>query len=80
MVKNTSIKKVWQKWKKLSNKLLDKEASIILTFLYWTLIPPFAILSKFFSNPLNIYSKKSSFWFEKRSDNVKSLEEMKKQY
>jgi len=70
----------WEKWKKISNKLLDKEASIILTVLYFILISPIALIYKLFADPLNLKSRSKSFWFEKDTSNVHSIEAFKNQF
>lgn len=74
------MRKAWERWKVISNKLLDKEATIILTLLYIILIFPIALIYKLFSDPLNLKSKSKTFWFEKDTENVNSLENLKRQY
>jgi len=72
--------KLWNRWKKISAKILDKEAGLILSILYFVLVAPFALILKTFADPLNLKSKSNSFWFEKETDNVSGLEALKRQY
>lgn len=74
------MKKAWEKWKVISNKILDKEATIILTILYIILISPISLIYKLFADPLNLRSRLKSLWFEKDGKNVSDLESLKKQY
>ena len=74
------MRKLWERWKVISNKILDKEATIILTILYIILVYPIALIYKLFADSLNLKTKKKSFWFEKETENVSSLESFKKQY
>ena len=74
------MKKVWEKWKVISNKLLEKEAMVILTILYFILITPIALIYKLFADPLKLKTKKRSFWFEKDTSNVSSIEAFKNQF
>ena len=74
------MKKIWEGWKKVSNKILEKEATIILTILYFILITPIAFIYKLFSDPLNLKTKKKSFWFLKDASNVSSIEAFKNQF
>lgn len=76
----TKMKSLWEKWKVLSAKILDKEATIILTLLYIALIAPVALVYKILADPMNINAKKKSFWFEKDTDNVSTLEKLNRQY
>jgi hypothetical protein len=74
------MKKYWNKWKVISNKLLDKEATIVLTILYIILVAPFATIYKIFSDPLNIKLDRWSFWFKKETSEIPDIESLKKQY
>ena len=74
------MKNLWEKWKILSAKILNVEATIILTLLYIALIAPVALVYKILADPMNINTKKKSFWFEKDAKNVSGLESLKNQY
>ena len=74
------MRKAWEKWKVISNKLLEKETTIILTILYIILISPIALVFKLFVDPLNLKLRRKSFWFEKDTSNVSCLEAFKNQF
>lgn len=74
------MKKIWNKWKVISNKLLDKEATVILFLLYWIIVAPLGIVYKFTADPLNIKKRRRSYWFDKKTDNIKTLSDLQKQF
>lgn len=73
------MKKIWNRWKKTSNALLDKEATVILGIFYWILITPFALFYKRKGDPLFVKTNLPTFWFEKKSDNINTLKMLQKQ-
>lgn len=70
---------LWQKWKKLSHKVLDKQSNLILSLLYWLLLAPLAIVFKLLSDPLHRRSNPRSFWFSKDTQNTSNLSALKQQ-
>ncbi|OGM03525.1 hypothetical protein A2715_02635 [Candidatus Woesebacteria bacterium RIFCSPHIGHO2_01_FULL_39_32] len=74
------MKTLWNRWRRISNVLLDREANVILSFLYFLLIGPYAVISKILYDPFNLKSHKESFWFSKSNKNVANLKGLKNQY
>ena len=74
------MQKIWQRWKAFSTAVLDRQATLILSFLYWLLIAPTAIVYQLVSDPLHLKLCRKSFWFEEKSNDSSSLADLKKQY
>jgi hypothetical protein len=48
------LKQLWEKWKILAHKIGDFQARLILMIFYFVLLAPFALVIKFFSDPLRL--------------------------
>ena len=70
------LKNFLSKWKQLSVKAGNFQATVVLTIFYFLIITPFAIIIKIFTDPLNL-TKKSLTWNNKESkeENIKKLKE-----
>lgn len=55
------IKRIWQAWKKIAHKIGDFQARVLLTIIYAVLILPFGLAIRFFSDPLRIRHRPSSW-------------------
>lgn len=68
------MKKAWEKWKVIAQKIGDFQAKIIFSLLYFILITPMGLISNFFGDFLR--SKKFPIWeeFEDASSTKNKLE------
>lgn len=48
------LKRIWQAWKRLAQKIGNFQARVLLTILYAVLILPFGLAVRWFSDPLRI--------------------------
>lgn len=65
------MKKVWKKWLKITKKVVNVQANILLSLFYAVFIIPFSIFLKmFFKNALlgHRYAKrKNTYWVKKKN-------------
>ena len=69
---------IWNKWKKISNAVLDFQTKIFLNLFYFVVITPFALIYKTFSDPLDTRGRIS--WTDKKNINFSSIQALKKEY
>lgn len=76
------LKRKWQWWKSIAEKIGNFQSRLILTIFYFTIAMPFALGIKFLADPLRLKPKKislkASFWIP-REDKKVSLEDLWKQ-
>ena len=74
------LKRFWEKWKAFAEVFGHIMSGVILTILYCTVVLPYGLALRFFSDPLNVKSTpKDSNWKElSRKD--PNLEAYRKQY
>lgn len=70
------MKKIWEKWKELTEKIGNFQASILFSFLYFVLVVPIGIASSFFSDHLR--TREFPMW-EKMVNYSSSFKKLKKQ-
>ena len=51
------LKRIWQGWKKIAQKIGNFQARVLLTIFYCVLVLPFGLAARFFSDPLRIKQK-----------------------
>jgi len=49
-----TLKRIWETWKRVSRAIGNFQARVLLTILYATVVLPFGIGVSFFSDPLRI--------------------------
>jgi hypothetical protein len=52
----------WEWWKRIAGKIGDAQARIILTIFYILIVGPFALVVRFWSDPLRLNSKDPGGW------------------
>jgi hypothetical protein len=62
MVPKSKFYRLWQAWKRLARKIGDAQARIILTVFYFLIVGPFALVIRFWSDPLRLNSRDSTGW------------------
>jgi len=73
-------KNLWEMWKDFSKRMGGFQSRMLLSFIFFILIAPFALIVKIFSDPLNLkIRKEKSHWKEKKASSS-SLEDYKRQY
>lgn len=60
--KKNILKRIWDGWKKIARKIGDFNARVILTIFYFVLLLPFALMVKFFTDPLEIKKGAKKGW------------------
>ncbi len=48
------LKRIWEAWKRLAQKIGNFQARVLLTVIYAVLILPFGLVVRFFSDPLRL--------------------------
>lgn len=56
-------KEIWQAWKRFSRKVGDFQARVLLTVIYGTVVLPFGLAVRLFSDPLQTKHRPSK-WTE----------------
>lgn len=73
------LKKIWLAWKRLGQFIGDIVGRIVLTLLYFTIVLPFGVGVRLFSDPLKIKRTPTpSFWHPRQSVS-NTLEEARRQ-
>ncbi len=73
----TRFQAAWQAWKRLAHKIGNFQARVLLTIIYATVVLPFGLLVRLFSDNLLIKSRPTK-WIE-RSPEVYDLDWARKQ-
>lgn len=74
------VKNLWSQWKNFSKKMGGFQSRIILTYFFFIVVTPFALVIKIFSDPLNIKSQiLLSHWKQKEEINI-DLEQFRRQF
>ena len=73
-----ALKKAWSAWLKFATVLGTIQMLVILTVIYWTLLPIIAIPFKFLSDPLTLRRSNRGGWVQ-RSPVSHTIETMRKQ-
>lgn len=60
----TTLKRIWEAWKRIAHKIGNFQARLILTILYMILVLPFGLGVRLFADPLRIRKKPSS-WLDR---------------
>jgi len=62
----TTLKKIWQGWKKIAHKIGVAQTYVIVTLFYWLIVPFFSLIR--LQNPLRLRpATEGSFWLERKS-------------
>ena len=74
-------KRIWQWWVPIAHKIGNFQARLILTVFYFTMLVPFALLVKLFTDPLRIKPKTKKGWIDRDNEQVDDLlERARKQF
>jgi hypothetical protein len=57
------LKRIWEAWKRLAQKIGNFQARVLLTVIYSVLILPFGLAVRWFSDPLRI-KRRPEAWLD----------------
>ena len=69
------MKKIWEKWKSVAEKLGVVQANIVLSVLYYLFIVPIGIFASIFTKPLGMNGKPVWSKYESESNNLEELKD-----
>lgn len=61
----TKLAVLWEKWKVVARRIGDFQARVLLSIFYFTVLAPFALGVKMFSDPLRLRATGGSGWTER---------------
>ena len=74
------LMRLWGRWKIVAHAIGNFQARVILSLLYFLLIPPFGLLVRIFMDPLQLrQARRESFWLTTLRK-VHGLTEARKQF
>ena len=73
------VKFAWRRWLRFAEILGTIQMTVILSLIYWVMLPIIAVPFKLFADPLTLKSQARAGWVERHSGS-QTLDEMKKQY
>lgn len=76
----TKLQAAWQWWKAVAHKIGDVQARIILTAFYFLIVGPFALVIRFWSDPLRLNSKNATGWIRRSEDDGSSEGRAREQF
>ena len=80
MTSKNLLKKLLQNWKNFSERIGNFQSRIILSFFFFILVSPFALVVRIFSDPLRIkHLSDKSHWIPKKETKI-DLEQFKRQF
>ena len=77
---SSTMRRLWQGWKRIAGKIGDFQARILLTIFYFIFFAPFALAVRFLSDPLAIKNKSSPSWGIKSQTEEPLTEQAKRQF
>ena len=73
------MKSAWRRWLKFSEVLGTFQMMVVLSLVYWTMLPIIAVPFKLFADPLVLRRPSRARWVERVSAS-QTIEAMQKQY
>ena len=71
---------IWNKWLVVAEKIGTVQMVLVLTVVYWIMIPFMAIPMKLFADPLSLSRRKGPSWTDRVEYDEDVLEQMKNQF
>ncbi len=71
---------LWGRWKAFARKLGVFQSRMILSIFYFLVIPPFAAVTKIFSDPLGLNKSGPAKWYPKEAKQENSVQKSKRQF
>lgn len=60
-----TVKLLWERWKIIAHKIGDFQARLLLSVFYFTVLVPFAVGVKVFSDPLPLHGATAGSWLDR---------------
>lgn len=70
---------LWEKWKLLAHWIGGRQATLIYTVLYFSLVGPIALVRQFFSDPFQYQKRNNKTFWVPRPQAPANLEEARRQ-
>jgi len=74
------LKRLWNWWKPIAEKIGNFQARIILTVFYFFFVTPIALGVKLLSDPLKMKETNQTSWWAPREARGNSVEEAERQF
>lgn len=65
-----TLRKIWHGWKRFGQIIGDFLGRFVLTIFYFTLFVPFALIVRFFMDPLALKKTGPSTWLERKTQDL----------
>ena len=75
---NSKLKELWQGWVRVSKKIADFQARLLLSLFYLLMVFPLGLIARLFSDPLA--RKKTTAAWESRQSPPPRLEDARRQF
>ena len=74
------LNRLWERWKRTARKVADVQARLLLTIFYFVFLCPFALLVKWFGDPLMLKRTEPPQWVNSTSSSETHLDRAKRQF
>lgn len=74
-----ALKRLWTGWKKIARAIGVFQTRLILTLLYYVLLPPFGFLVRVFMDPLRLKTRDRASGWVPRETRDRTLQDLKEQ-
>jgi hypothetical protein len=74
------LRRLWEGWKRFGKRLGDIQARLLLTFFYFVLLAPFALILRRWGDPLSIKPNSTKGWRPRTSSEGSPKEQASKQF
>lgn len=74
------VKRLWIKWERFGHRMGSFQSRVLLSFLFFIVVTPFALAVKWFSDPLRIKGQKQKSFWNIRGEERPDLEHYRRQY
>jgi len=73
-------KNLWETWKEFSKRMGAFQSRMLLSYIFFILIFPFALIVKIFSDPLNLKTRTGETHWQERKNPSENMEDYKRQF
>ncbi len=74
------LRRFWQRWKVVGRAIGDMGGHVFLSLFYFTLLVPFALGLRLFSDPLDVSARSRKRGWLGRQTDVRTLDDARRQY
>ena len=74
------MRDLWKRWKRIGRRIGDFQARALLTFFYFVILSPFALVVRWGSDPLALKSRTQKGWRLKSDTGHSSIERATAQF